>query len=153
MGHPGQNETSFDSPAFELSAHQASLAFERTLMSADRTLMAAVQTSLSLIGFGFAMFLFFNQMGGEVGIDLRAPARNFGIGLVTMGVGLVTAGLVEHRRRFSELRIAMNDLHRQGLLVQGFRHRKSPTAAFAVLLLLLGLLVMLGIVVRIGPLG
>jgi len=46
-----------------------------------------IQVSLSMIGFGFAMVLFFHRLTGEVGVDLRAPARNFGLFLVAFGTG------------------------------------------------------------------
>jgi putative membrane protein len=153
MGEPIQKENPFDVPAFELASCQASLAFERTLASLDQSLMAAIRTSLSLIGFGFAMFLFFNQAGGDIGVSLRVPARNFGLSLVAMGIGTITIGLVGHRRRFRDLRAKMDDLHRRNLLLEGCPYRRAPIATLALLLLLSGLLVMLGILVRIGPFG
>jgi putative membrane protein len=122
-------------------------------VSIDQSLMAVIRTSLSLIGFGFAMVLFFNQVRGEVGVDLHVPARNFGLSLVAMGVALVTIGLVGHRRRFLALRARMDDLHRRNLLLEGCPYKSAPIATLAVLLLLSGLLAMLGILVRIGPFG
>ena len=136
-----------------LASSQASLAFERTLMSVDRALMSIIQVSLSMIGFGFAMVLFFHRLTGEVGVDLRAPARNFGLFLVAIGVGLVTFGLLEHQRRRADLRRAMDELHRQKHLLHPHVPRRSPIAVVAILLLLAGLLVMLGILVRMGPFG
>lgn len=153
MSSSNRHEDITDAPAFELASRQASLAFERTLVSVDQALMSAVRTSLSLIGFGFAMFLFFNQVGGEVGVNLRVPARNFGLSLVAIGIGLVTIGLIEHRRRFNDLREQMDDLHRRKLLIAGCTRGRAPIALFAFLLLLSGVLVLLGIVVRIGPFG
>ena len=153
MSNSDPSENFTDAPAFELTSRQASLAFERTLVSVDQALMSAIRTSLSLIGFGFAMFLFFNQVGGEVGLNLRVPARNFGLSLVAIGIGLVTTGLLEHRRRFNGLRAQMDDLYRRKLLVEGCSRGRAPIAVFAFLLLLSGVLVMLGILVRIGPFG
>lgn len=145
------DNTASDSPAFELSARQAELAFERTLMSLDQSLLGAIRTSLSMIGFGFAMVLFFHQLSGQIGVDLKIPVRNFGISLVAMGVGLITVALIGHRRRFVTLRASMNDLHGRGLLLQRFPYKWAPIAIFAQLLLLAGLLVALGLVVRMGP--
>ena len=102
MGSLDQDEDHFDSPALELASCQASLAFERTLISLDQSLMGAIRTSLALITFVFAVVLFFHQVGGEIGVKLRIPARNFGLSLVTMGTGLVLVGLLGHRRRFTE---------------------------------------------------
>ena len=146
-------ENSPSAPAFELASCQALLAFERTLMNLDQSLMSTIRTSLSLIGFGFALVLFFHQVSGEVGVNLHVPARNFGLSLVAMGVGLITIGLIGHRQRFAVLRSRMDELHRKKLLAEGGPSRRSPIPALAVLLLLSGLLVMLGIAIRIGPFG
>jgi len=153
MSALNQNENPLEAPAFELASRQASLAFERTLISLDQALMSAIRTSLSLIGFGFAMFLFFDQAGRDVGVNFRVPARNFGLSLVAMGIGLVTIGLIGHRRRFANLRTQMDDLYRRKLLLEGGPRKRAPIAILAGLLLLSGLLVMLGILVRIGPFG
>lgn len=153
MEPPGQGDNPFDSPTFELASRQASLAFERTLISLDQSLLAAVRTSLSLIGFGFAMALYFDQYGGRFGVDLHVPARNFGLCLVTLGIALITIGLIGHRRRFTELRAKMDAMHGRKLLMEGCPYRRAPFAVLALLLLLAGLLVMLGILVRIGPFG
>lgn len=153
MASADASENPLSVPAFELASCQAFLAFERTLVSLDQSLMATIRTSLSLIGFGFAMFLFFNQYGSEVGVSLRVPARNFGLTLVAMGVALITIGLIGHRRRFTSLRSKMDELHQRKLLIEGCPYRGAPIAVLALLLLLSGLLVMLGIIVRVGPFG
>jgi len=151
MDDPNKQERVFDTPALELASCQASLAFERTLISLDQSLMGAVRTSLALITFGFAMVLFFHQLSGQIGVNLRIPARNFGLGLVVIGIGLVLIGLLGHQRRFTELQNKMNDLYRRKLLIEGCPYKRSPIAVVALLLLLAGLAVMLGIIVRIGP--
>ena len=153
MGGSDADKNPLNAPAFELASCQASLAFERTLVTLDQSLMSAIRTSLSLIGFGFAMVLFFHQLGNEVGANLQVPARNFGLSLVAMGVGLITIGLIGHRRRFKSLRARMDELHSRRLLFEGCPHKGSPIAILAMLLLLSGLLVMLGILVRVGPFG
>ena len=148
-----QDKDLFEVPTFELASRQASLAFERTLVSLDQSLMGAIRTSLSLIAFGFAMILFFHQVGTEVGVSLRVPARNFGLMLVAIGTALVTIGIIGHQRRFIALRTQMNELHQRKLLAEGCPYSRAPIAALALILLLSGLLVMLGILVRIGPFG
>ena len=153
MGSLDRHESPFDSPALELASCQASLAFERTLISLDQSLMGAIRTSLALITFGFALVLFFHQVSGEMGVNLRIPARNFGLSLVAMGIGLVLVGLLGHRKRFTELCHKMDELHRRKLLSAGCPYRRSPVAVLALLLLLAGLMVMLGILVRVGPFG
>ena len=148
-----QNESPSDSPTFELASCQASLAFERTLITLDQSLMGAVRTSLALISFGFAFVLFFHQFSGLLGTDLRVPARNFGLTLLVMGTALVTAGLLGHRKRYKDLRLRMDELHRRKLLNEACPYRHSTIAAFALLLLFAGLLTMMGVLVRIGPFG
>lgn len=99
------------------------------------------------------MVLFFHQFGGEVGVNLQVPARNFGLSLVAMGIGLITIGLIGHRRRFKSLQAKMDDLFRRKLLLEGCPYRGAPVAVLAMMLLLAGLLVMLGILIRVGPFG
>jgi putative membrane protein len=148
-----QHERPSASPTFELASWQASLAFERTLITLDQSLMGAVRTSLALISFGFALVLFFHQFSGVMGIDLRVPARNFGLSLLVMGTALVTAGLLGHRKRYKDLRSKMDDLHRRKLLTEGCPYRHSAIAVFALLLLFAGLLTMMGVLIGIGPFG
>jgi len=148
-----QGKKILDSPAFELASRQASLAFTRTLVSIDLFLMGAIRTSLSMIAFGFAMALFLHHVSGESGVDLRAPARNFGFSLIAMGVGLITIGLIEYRRRFSELKAQMDDLYRRKLIAEPCPRKRSPVAAVAGLLLVTGILTMIGVAIRVGPFG
>lgn len=153
MARPDHDKGAVDSAALELASKQVSLAFERTLMSADRTLMAAIQTSLALIGFGFAIVIFFHQVGSHVGVNLQTPARNFGIFLVSSGIALITIGLIDHRRRLAGLLTASSELQRRNLLVQGLTPRRPYIAVLALLLLMAGLLVIIGILIRVGPFG
>ena len=146
-----QHESPSNSPTFELASCQASLAFERTLITLDQSLMGAVRTSLALISFGFALVLFFHQVSGVMGADLRAPARNFGLSLLVMGTALVTVGLLGHRRRYKDLASKMDELHRRKLLIEGCPYGRSAIAVFALLLLFAGLLTMMGVLIRIGP--
>jgi putative membrane protein len=46
----------------ELAARRTGTAFQRTRMAADRSLIAVIRTSLSLIGFGFTTFQFFQRL-------------------------------------------------------------------------------------------
>ena len=86
MGALEELESPLNTSALELASCQASLAFERTLISLDQFLMGAIRTSLALITFGFALVLFFHQLSGEMGVDLRIPARNFGLSLVALAL-------------------------------------------------------------------
>lgn len=144
-----------DSPTTELAASRTAMALERTRMAADRTLMAILRTAFSMISFGFTIFKFFHDIGEKMGIRdaMAIPARNFGLSLVVLGVGLLVAGLYNHWRSIMDLGLRRDALHKERLLRHAFVYRPTPTGMVAVLLLLMGLLVILGIVARIGPFG
>lgn len=77
-----------------------SIAFDRDRFAADRTIMAWIRTSLSLIGFGFSIFKFFEFLG-EVSllqgthISSIGP-KKFGIALVVMGVFFLFLATIEY---------------------------------------------------------
>lgn len=148
-----QTDVPFGSAGTELASHRTALAMERTRMAADRTLMASLRTSLALIGFGFTIVKFFNEVGKQLAIQgaMASPARNFGITLVVLGVALLIASLYNHWQFTVGQRLLRDDLFARHLLGSSSRHRTSATAMICVLLLLAGLLVLLGILARTGP--
>lgn len=139
----------------ELSSHRTALSLERSLMSADRTQMSVLRTSLSLIGFGFTIYKFFQEMGKSMGRAeaLNHPARNFGVGLVVLGVALLVAGLFDRYRTMRRLAQRQQTLFEEGLLRTPPAHQTSPNMVVSVLLLIGGVLVLLGITARVGPFG
>jgi len=71
-----------------LAEERTDLALRRTVIAADRTLMAWVRTSLSMIGFGFTIFKFFQYMPEEIAAgNVRRPhaPRSFALTLITLG--------------------------------------------------------------------
>jgi len=91
----------------DMAAQRTELAYQRNRFAADRTLMAIMRTSLSMIGFGFTIFSFFNsglvqETIGHVVPD-RAPGL-FGLALVILGVLLLVAGIVADVRYMETLR-------------------------------------------------
>ena len=143
----------FSDPSVELSSNRTALSFERSRLSADRTLMSVIRTSLSLISFGFTIFQFFSRFVDQVPQSLvtRGSVRNFGASLVVLGVGLLIAGLIGHIRLIGQFRDRRNRLHGLGVLRSGPQYQTSPTAVVAVLLLVVGLLSVLGMMLRAGP--
>ncbi|HEY7029617.1 MAG TPA: DUF202 domain-containing protein [Gemmatimonadales bacterium] len=121
-------------------------------MSADRTLMSILRTCLSLIGFGFTIFQFFRSMAqSNPSMPARAALR-FGLAMVLIGVGLLTLGIIQDARFMTALR-----KERRLLVEQGYLHGEEPfqvsvTFLSAIVVLLLGLIAILSMVFRVGPL-
>ena len=146
----------FGDPAVELSGNRTAMSFERTRMSTDRTLMSVIRTALSLISFGFTVYQVVKKLSeqpGLQGVMTTNSARNFGMSLIVLGVGLLVAGLVAHVQLIRQLRGRRIRLLGLGLLHSGPQYRISPTAAVAFLLLVLGVLILLGMLWRAGPFG
>lgn len=67
--------------------------FERLLMEADRMMMQTVQTALALIGFGFSINAFFNDVAESLGAPGGGVgARLMGILLMFIGIQLLAMG-------------------------------------------------------------
>lgn len=147
----GRKDFLREDPSVELSSNRTSLSLERTRLSADRTLMSVIRTALSLISFGFTIFQFFSKAAQTSVAVTSGSARRFGLALVLLGVGMLIAGLFGHTRMILALRDRRDGLHEEGLLRTASQHRTTPTAVIALLLLLLGLVCVLGMVIRTGP--
>jgi putative membrane protein len=139
----------------ELASSRTSLALERTRIASDRTLMAVIRTSLSLMSFGFTIFQFFGTLAASLGSSdiTRSSARNFGIALVALAIGMLVSGLFVHYDLINNMRSRRNRLYGLKLLRRAPQYRTTPTAVFAVLLLLIGLMAILGMIAHAGPFG
>jgi putative membrane protein len=72
----------------DLAQQRTDLAVQRTIIAAERTLMAWIRTSISLIGFGFTIYKFFQylrQSENVVGAVRPHSARNLGLTLIALG--------------------------------------------------------------------
>lgn len=153
MGRAGaEPKLSADEISVELSSRRTGMSFQRTRMSADRTLMSVIRTSLSLISFGFTIFQFFGKLAETQGWG-SAPARNFGVALVGLGVVMLVIGIAYHLAFMSGLRHEREAMRIEGLIHAQSRFPISMTLVVAVLLLATGLLAILSMVFRIGPFG
>ena len=152
LGRTGFDE---DEASIELSMRRTGISFQRTRMSADRTLMSVIRTSLSLISFGFTIFQFFRSLrdAGSASENVAATARNFGIILILIGVGMLVVGLGYHVSFMKALRDERKNLVEYGLLHGELPYPVSLTMIVAFLLLGLGLLSLIGIFLREGPLS
>ena len=152
--HPVPRTVDLDANTL-LASHRTDLAFEQSGMAADRTQMAMLRTSLSLIGFGFTIYKFFQEMASRSPASeaFALPARRFGFALVVLGVGLLIASIVSNQLYLKKVRARAQGLFDMGLLREPPGRSISPNVVVSVLLLAGGLLVILGIGLRTGPFG
>jgi putative membrane protein len=140
----------------KMASLRTSLSVQRTRMAAERTLMATMRTSLSLIGFGFTIFSFFQGVSsGPAGpgiIPPRAPAR-FGLALVFIGVLVLLLGTAFHYTYMVQLRRQRAQFIERGYLPGTSSFPISMSLVTSFLLLLVGLAAILSIMLRVGPLS
>jgi putative membrane protein len=85
------------------------LARERNRAAAERTLMAWIRTSLSLITFGFGIDKILSALQKtrlEGSSTLNVTTRLVGISFILLGIGALTAAVIEHRK---SLRMIVRD--------------------------------------------
>jgi putative membrane protein len=139
--------------ATELAARRTGMSFQRTRMSADRTLMSVIRTSLSLIGFGFTIYQIFQKLYEAQVIRRAEAARNFGVGLVVLGISMLVLGIIYQIAFMLELRRQRDHLRRDGLIHAESNFPVSLTLIVAVLLLAIGVLAIVSMVFHTGPFG
>src|ERR1700742_4237117 len=82
-----------------LAEKRTALAIQRTVMGSERSLMAWIRTSLSMIGFGFSIYKFFQYLPEEVATgNIRRPQapRNLGLTLIALGTLALVAATWQH---------------------------------------------------------
>lgn len=125
-----------------LAEERTNLAVQRTIMASERSLMAWIRTALSMIGFGFTIYKFFQYLPEEIAAGTvhrpNAP-RNLGLTLIAVGtLGLVAAAW-QHRRFLNEIGASQS------------RHVWSISFMVAILVILIGVLTFYGVLLRHGP--
>ena len=99
--------TAIGDPKAEVAKKGSNLSAISTRLASERTLMAAVRTSLSLIGFGFTIYKFFEAMRGTIGeggpIRAHSP-RRLGLTLVSIGIFVLIAFAWQHWLFLGKLR-------------------------------------------------
>jgi putative membrane protein len=141
-----------DDPGTDLSSNRTAMSLERTSMSAERTLMSVMRTALSLISFGFTIYQFISKFADQRPHAATA-ARNFGISLIVLGIGILVVGLVHQFDTLKHLRQRRDALYAANLLRHAASLRPSPITIVALLLLIMGLLAIVGMALRLGPYG
>ena len=113
---------------------------QTALIDAERLTMQTVQTSLSLIGFGFTINAFFNDVSGA-----GLAARRLGLGMLTLGMVFMAMAVwnqIKYRRALAR---RFRHLPRTGEAMP-FSASASMTAAFG--LLLIGIFGFVSIILR-----
>jgi putative membrane protein len=142
-----------DRISVELSSRRTGMSFQRTRMSADRTLMSVIRTALALIGFGFTIFQFFEKLREAGTLSGTHAARNFGVALVALGIGMLVLGIVYHVQFMLGLRHVRHDMTAEGLIHGESRFPVSLTLITAMALLLIGIAAIVSMIFNAGPLG
>lgn len=138
----------------EMSCRRTGLSFQRTRLSAERTLMSVIRTALSLISFGFTIYQFFQKLQAKTILSGDGnAARNFGLALVYLGVGMQIAGIVYHLQFMWELRRERRTMMEHGLIHAQSSFPVSFTLIVAFLLLLLGIVAGGSLTFHVGPFG
>ena len=123
-----------------IAALQTGTSCHRTRLSADRTLMAYVRTSISLISFGFTIAQVFQHLhAARLLSDGGAAARNFGSGLVMLGVLMSILGMVGHVSYVHALMLERQAMARAGLVADEAPRLVSGPLVVAFLLLCIGI--------------
>jgi putative membrane protein len=125
-----------------LAEERTALAIQRTNMAAERSLMAWVRTSLSMIGFGFSIYKFFQYLPEELATgNIRRPQapRNLGLTLIALGTLALAAASWQHWNFLKAVRASQT------------RHVWSISFVVAIFVILIGLITFYGVLLRHGP--
>jgi putative membrane protein len=124
-----------------MADERTDLAFIRTAWAADRTLMAWVRTAISMIGFGFTIYKFFQYLREAedvVLVRLRGP-RNLGLTLIALGTVALVVAAIQHWQTIRKLRERSEVIE------------SSMTLPVAVVVAIVGVIAFVSIVLRVGP--
>jgi|SRR4029077_12055487 putative membrane protein len=125
-----------------LAEERTDLAFERTIIASERTLMAWIRTCLSMIGFGFTIYKFFQYQADEIAagkIQRPQAPRNLGLTLIALGTVALSAAAWQHRVFLNKL-----GAHQS-------RHVWSVSFVVAMAVILIGIVTFYGVLLRHGP--
>jgi putative membrane protein len=136
------SETAPEDRGTVLAQKRTDLAIQRTNMAAERSLMAWIRTSLSMIGFGFSIYKFFQYLPEELATgNIRRPQapRNLGLTLIALGTLALVAATWHH---WSFLRAVQ---------ASGRPQIWSISFVVAIFVILIGVITFYGVLLRHGP--
>ena len=116
--------------------------FQRTILASERTLMAWIRTAISMIGFGFTIYKFFQYQAEEIAAGtVRRPQapRNLGMTLIALGTLGLSAAAWQHRRFLNDIGATQN------------RHVWSISFVVAIAVILIGIVTFYGVLLKHGP--
>jgi inner membrane protein YidH len=125
-----------------LAEERTDLAVHRTIIAAERTLMAWIRTALSMIGFGFTIYKFFQYLPQELAAgNIRRPQapRNLAMVLIALGTLALMAAAWQHRRFLNEIGVSQK------------RHIWSISFVVAIFVVLIGAIAFYGVLLHSGP--
>ena len=120
-----------------LAEERTNLALQRTIIAAERTLMAWIRTALSMIGFGFTIYKFFQYQAGPIAAG-HAP-RNLGLSLIALGTVALAAATWQHRVFLTSIGASAK------------QHMISISVVIAMVVILIGVITFYGVLLRVGP--
>jgi len=135
-------ETALKDRGTILAEERTDLALERTIIASERTLMAWIRTAISMIGFGFTIYKFFQYQAEEIAAGTvkrpQAP-RNLGMTLIALGTLGLAAAAWQHRSFLNKLGASQHP------------HVWSVSFVVAIAVILIGVITFYGATTRHGP--
>jgi putative membrane protein len=122
-------------------------AWLRTRLAVERTMMAYMRTSVSLIGFGFAIVQFLNnvhELPGAAAARLPGAAWYLGLALIFCGVIAAVVSLLEYRRLISYMWSGTY----AAIAGVSSEQKKSPLYAIAGVLIVIGIFAFFAVLLR-----
>jgi putative membrane protein len=113
-----------------------------TVLAKERTALAIQRTALSMIGFGFTIYKFFQYMPEELATgNIQRPQapRNLGLTLIAVGTLALAAATWQHWNVLKTIRASQA------------QHVWPFTFVVAILVILIGLITFYGVLLRSGP--
>lgn len=126
-----------------LAEERTGLALQRTIIAAERTLMAWIRTALSMIGFGFTIYKFFQYLPEEIAagnIPRPHAPRNLAMALIALGTLALVAAAWQHWNILKGIGVPP---HKRGI--------QSISFVVAFFVVLIGVVTFYGVLMRSGP--
>ena len=125
-----------------LAEERTEMALQRTIWASERTLMAWTRTSISMIGFGFSIYKFFQYLPEEIAAgNIRNPQapRNLGLTLIALGTLALAVAAWQHRSFLNQIGASQA------------RRIWSISFVVAIFVILIGAITFYGVLLRQGP--